>query len=244
MMTEAAFAAALLDPDRPTPDWVVRPDGQPAPKRFAVYRNNVAVGLTEALQTAFPVVRKLVGEAFFAAMAGAFLRDHPPQSRIMMLYGDAFADFLTVFPSVAHLAYLPDVARLEQALRESYHAADAPAIAPDLMAAMPEATLLTSRLTLAPALRLIRSPWPIHAIWRANAQGGPAPQPGAEDVVILRPDFDPSPHLLPTDGGPFIAALLAQATVAEALSAAGPKLDLSAVLTQLLNGRAITGLSP
>lgn len=244
MMTEAAFAAALLDPGRPTPDWVIRPNGQPAPKRFAVYRNNVAVGLTEALQTAFPVVRKLVGEAFFAAMAGAFLRDHPPQSRIMMLYGDAFADFLTVFPPVAHLAYLPDVARLEQALRESYHAADAPAIAPGVLAAMPEATLLLARLTLAPALRLIRSPWPIHAIWRANAQGGPAPQTGAEDVVILRPDFDPSPHLLPAGCGPFIAALLAQATVAEALSAAGPQLDLSAVLTLLLNGRAITGLSP
>ena len=243
MMTEAAFAAALLDPGRPTPDWVVRPDGQPAPKRFAVYRNNVAVSLTEALQTAFPVVRKLVGEAFFAAMAGAFLRDHPPQSRIMMLYGDALADFLTVFPPVAHLAYLPDVARLEQALRESYHAADAPAIAPDVLAAMPEATLHLARLTLAPALRLIRSPWPIHAIWRANAQGGPAPRPGAEDVVILRPDFDPSPHLLPTGGGTFVAALLAGATLTEALSSS-PDLDLPAILTLLLDGGAIVGLSP
>ena len=243
MMTEAAFAAALLDPGRPTPDWVVRPDGQPAPKRFAVYRNNVAVSLTEALQTAFPVVRKLVGEAFFAAMAGAFLRDHPPQSRIMMLYGDALADFLTVFPPVAHLAYLPDVARLEQALRESYHAADAPAIAPDVLAAMPEATLLLARLTLAPALRLIRSPWPIHAIWRANSAGGPAPQPGAEDLLVLRPDLDPAPHLLPPGGGALVAALLAGATLAEALAAAGPALDLSAVLTQLLDGRAMTGIS-
>ena len=64
-MTEAEFAAALLDPGRPTPGFVVGPMGQAAPKRFAVYRNNVAVSQTEALQTAFPVVRKLVGEAFF-----------------------------------------------------------------------------------------------------------------------------------------------------------------------------------
>ena len=243
MMTEAAFAAALLDPGRPTPDWVVRPDGQPAPKRFAIYRNNVAVSLTEALQTAFPVVRKLVGEAFFAAMAGAFLRDQPPQSRIMMLYGDEFADFLSVFPPVAQLAYLPDVARLEQALRQSYHAAEAPAIAPDVLAAMPEATLVRSRLTLAPALRLIRSPWPIHAIWRANGQGGPAPRPGAEDVLILRPDFDPIPKLLPSGGGTFVAALAAGATLAEALSSS-PDIDLPAILTLLLDGGAIVGLSP
>ena len=242
-MTEAAFAAALLDPARPTPDCVVGPLGQPAPKRFAVYRNNVAVGLTEALRTAFPVVRKLVGEAFFSAMAGEFLRRHPPQSRIMMLYGDEFAAFLAGFTPVAHLGYLPDVARLEQAVRESYHAADATPLPPESLAAMPEPALLAARLTLAPALRLIRSPWPVHAIWRANIDGGAAPQPGAEDVVILRPGFDPAPHLLPKGGGSLIAALLTGATLAEALSAAGPSLDLPAFLTLLLDGRAITGVS-
>ncbi len=34
------FAAALLDPARPTPPGVVGPDGDPSHKRFAVYRNN------------------------------------------------------------------------------------------------------------------------------------------------------------------------------------------------------------
>ena len=242
-MMQADFSAALLDPDCPVPESLVGPNGQPATKRFAVYRNTVAVGLTEALQTSFPVVRKLVGEAFFAAMAGVFLRRHPPKSQIMMLYGDAFADFLAVFPPVAHLGYLPDVARLEQALRESYHAADASPIAADALAAIPEATLLASRLTFAPAVRLVCSPWPIHAIWLANAQAGPAPQPGAEDVLLLRPGFDPAPHLLPKGGGAFIATLLQGATLAEALFAAGPGLDLPAVLALLLNGRAITGVS-
>lgn len=128
-MTETEFVAAVLDPSRPVPGFLVRPDGHPPTKRFAVYRNNVAVGLTDTLQTDFPVVRKLVGEAFFDAMAGEFLRRHPPQSRIMMLYGDAFADFLARFPPVANLGYLPDVARLDQALRESYHTADADPIA-------------------------------------------------------------------------------------------------------------------
>ena len=76
----------------------------------------------------------------------------------MMLYGDAFADFLARFPPVANLGYLPDVARLEQALRESYHPADSDPIATGMLATMPKATLLLSRLRFAPALRLIRSP--------------------------------------------------------------------------------------
>ena len=243
-MTETEFVAAVLDPSRPVPGFLVRPDGHPPTKRFAVYRNNVAVGLTDTLQTDFPVVRKLVGEAFFDAMAGEFLRRHPPQSRIMMLYGDAFADFLARFPPVANLGYLPDVARPEQALRESYHAADADPIATGMLATMPEATLLLSRLRFAPALRLIRSPWPIRAIWRANTDGGPPPQPLGEDVLILRSGFDPCPHRLPAGGAAFIAALLARATLAEALSAGDPALDLPAILTLLLDNHAITAVSP
>ena len=37
--------------------------------RFAVYRNNVAVGLSDALAARFPVICRLVGADFFAAMA-------------------------------------------------------------------------------------------------------------------------------------------------------------------------------
>ena len=73
-MTEAEFAAALLDPQRPVPAGLIRPDGTPADRRFAIYRNNVAVGLTEALRAGFPVVEKLVGAAFFAAMVGSCAR--------------------------------------------------------------------------------------------------------------------------------------------------------------------------
>ena len=38
-------------------------------QRFAVYRNNVTVSLTEALAQRFPVIKRLVGEEFFAALA-------------------------------------------------------------------------------------------------------------------------------------------------------------------------------
>ncbi len=242
-MTEAEFATALMDPACPVPSGLVRPDGQPADRRFAVYRNNVAVSLTDALLTAFPVVARLVGQAFFTAMAAVFVRAHPPRSRIMMLYGADFPDFLASFPPVAAFPYLPDVARIEQGLRRSYHAADAE---PLTMAALaiPEAALLAARLTFAPALQLIQSDWPIHAIWHHNTSGGPPPVPGPQDVLILRPDFDPVPQLLPPGGGAFMAQLLSGAPLIDALSATPPDFNLAAVLTMLVNGRAITGLAP
>ncbi|MFN3282537.1 MAG: DUF2063 domain-containing protein [Tabrizicola sp.] len=243
-MSQSAFAQALLDPEAAVPPGLVGPDGQPAPKRFSVYRNNVALSLTSALEAGFPTVRKLVGDAFFAAMAGVFLREHPPRSRLLMLYGAEMPEFLEHFPPVAHLGYLPDVARLDQAMRESYHAADSRPLPEAEFHRLIGEELGALRLTLAPSLRLVRSAWPIVSIWRANTESGPPPRPVAEDALVLRPEFDPRPEPVPPGGGAFVAALLAGQRLGEAVASAGPELDLAANLALLIRGRAITGVSP
>lgn len=240
-MMQAAFAAALLDRDAPVPPGITDPFGAPAPVRFSVYRNNVASSLTRVLEAAFPTVQMLVGEAFFAAMAGAFLRAHPPTSRIMMLYGDALPGWLESFPPVAHLAYLPDVARLDQAIRESYHAADTDPLPEAEFQRLIGDDIVELRLRLAPSTRLIRSQWPVQSIWAANTESGPAPQPGAEAALVLRPTFDPRPHRLSSSDGAFVQALLSGKTLGDSLDQAGAGVDLPAVLALLVAGRAIVG---
>jgi hypothetical protein len=237
------FVQALLNPEAPLPAGLQDPQGRPAPKRFAVYRNNVAVSLTGALESGFPVIRSLLGEDFFTAMAGIFLRAHPPQSPVLMFYGAEMPAFLASFPPVQHLGYLPDIARLELALRESYHAADAAPIAPEALAAIAPETLLASQIHLAPSLRLIRSAWPIHAIWRLNTTGGPKPVMQPEDVVILRPGFDPEPQLLPKGGAQILLALQAGESLAKALEQE-PDCDLNALLGLLISQAAITKVTP
>ncbi len=240
---QGEFGRALLDPGRAAPAGLTDPAGRPAGRRFDVYRNNVTVGLTEALRQPFPTVRKLVGEEFFTAMAQAHLRAHPPRTPVMMFYGADMPEFLERFAPVADLPYLPDVARLELGLRGAYHAADAdPVPAGDLQALAPEA-FMTARLRFAPAVRLVASRWPVVAIWRANMQGAPPPDLGrGEDALILRPGFDPEPHALPPGAAPFAAALIGGASVAEALDRATEAFDLTATLSLFLAGGAITGL--
>ncbi len=243
-MNQTEFRAALLDPDRPVPAGLTDPQGRPAGRRFDVYRNNVTVSLTEALRQAFPVIRKLVGDEFFTAMAREHVRAHPPTSPLMMHYGREMPAFLENFPPVQHLGYLPDIARLELALRESYHAADSAPVAAEALQALSPDALMAARLTLAPALRLVRSRWPIHAIWSANMRGTAAPKAAmAEDVLIARPEYDPELHRLPDGAAPFIAALMGGATVAEALDL-GAEFDLTATLGLLLATRAITAINP
>jgi Putative DNA-binding domain len=242
-MSQSLFAAALLDPDAPVPRGIIDPRGRPAPKRFAVYRNNVASSLIDALKAGFPTLVKLLGEDFFAAMALVFLRAHPPRSRILMLYGDDLPGFLEEFQPVAHLGYLPDMARVDQAMRESYHAADSAPLPDAEFQRLLGQDIASLRLTLAPSLRLVRSRWPIVQIWAANHEGGTGPKPGAEDMLILRAEFDPRPQALPPGGADFIAGLLAGKTLGESLDLGTGQIDLAAILGLLIAGRAIVGVT-
>lgn len=241
MTRDAAFAAALLDPTRPAPDGLRNPFGGPAGKRFDVYRNTVAASLIGALETGFPTVRKLVGPEFFKAMAGVFVRACPPEDPRLALYGGKFPGFLARFAPVARLPYLPDMARLDLGMRQSYHAADA---APLDTAGRDPAAVMGLRPRLAPATLVLSSRFPVFGIWRYNTvAGAERPGPGAEDVLIARPGFDPAPHLLPPGGRALARAFKGRLTLAEALARAMaevPEADPAALLTLFLTSGALT----
>lgn len=238
-VSQRQFAQALLSAEMQVPPGLTDPQGRPAPARFSVYRNNVTASLTRVLQAGFPVVEALVGAEFFRAMVLEFLRQHPPKTRLMMLYGAEFAEFLQDFAPVAQLPYLPDVARLEQSIRESYHTADASPINPARLAGLTPEALLSARLTLAPSLRHIASPYPILSIWQMNRGGGPLASREAQNVVVLRSDFDPEPHLLHPADAPLLRGIARGMTLSAAIDAAPSEADLVRLLTLLLTQHAV-----
>lgn len=239
--TQTAFQAAILDPEAAVPDGVINPDGTPAQKRFNVYRNNVAVSLSDALETAFPVVRKLVGDAFFCAMAGVYLRKHPPKSPLMMFYGDAMPQFLGRFGPAKSIAYLPDIARLELALRHSYHAADATPVDVHALSTRAPDALMSAKLRIAPATQTVSSDYPLHAIYRANTQtDAPKPVMQAESVLITRAAFDPEIHPINAAAATCVAALQKGQSLGQAMATADKTLDLGAILGLLLAQGAVT----
>lgn len=244
IVTQTAFRKGLLDPSTPAPEGLQNPDGAQATKRFDVYRNNVAVSLSDALEAAFPVVRKLVADEFFRAMAGVYIRRFPPSSPLMMYYGEHLPQFLTRFEPTANHRYLPDVARLELGLRTAYHAEDAAPIDGQALAAIAPDDLMALRMTIAPAVQVIQSKdYPIHAIYMANTRSdAPKPEPGAESVLITRPQFDPMLHKISNADATCINALMKGESLGMALAQAGDSLDLGATLGLLLSQRAITEL--
>lgn len=241
---QAAFTKALFDPEQPVPEGLIAPNGRPAGKRFDVYRNNVLASLCDALETAFPVIRKLLGDEFFRAMAGVYARQFPPKSPVLMFYGQDMPRFLETFPPVAHLPYLPDVATLELALIFAYHSRDAaPVSVAEIEEIAPE-DLFRARFKFAPAATIIASDYPIFDLWHMNmTPGAEKPKPVAQDVLVFRPEFDSDLAVLPKGCYQFLAALWNADPLGgafEQAQQAWPQFDLSECIGLLLNTKVIT----
>ncbi|OUS38752.1 DUF2063 domain-containing protein [Rhodobacterales bacterium 56_14_T64] len=245
-LSQSQFTRAMMDASQPVPDGLSDAQNRPAGSRFNVYRNNIAVSLTDAMHAAFPVIAKLLGKENMDGLSGLYLRAHPPSSPVMMFYGEHFPEFLSGMKQLNHLGYLADVAHLELALRRAYHAADTSPIAADALANIAPEALMQSHITLAPSVQVIPSPWPICDIWHFNTtKDAPKPKAEAQDVLITRPEFDPIPHALPAGGASWISALLQGTRFGDAHEATlntTPEFDLGATLTLLLQGGAIINL--
>ncbi len=233
------FAQALLHAERALPAGITTARGTADAARFAVYRNNVHVGLTKALAQRFPVAERLVGTQFFAGMARAYVQDNKPASPLIIAYGDDFPDFIAAFPPACEVPYLADVARLEAAWTCAYHAADAPFLGLARLAALPPEVLPTVRLAAHPSAALVHSPYPVGSIWAAHQEADVAAvsEWRPETVLVVRPDMTVMLHMLPFQDGVFAHEVLAGATLgaaAEIALARQAAFDFGAALVGLL----------
>lgn len=242
-LAQDAFLVALKNPDLPNP-----PGIGGSKDRFNVYRNNVAVSLRDALGETFPIVKQLVGEEFFAGMAQAFVREHLPQTPVLLEYGGAFPRFIERFPPADSLPYLADMARVEWAWLQAYHAADATSLGAETLADVPEDKLDDLKFDTHPSLWLISSEWPVISMWLAH-QGTGAPDlsdlpTGPEHGLIIRPDYDVDVHVISASASRLIDLLADEQTLGTAFAAVADiqNADPSADLVQFFSTGCVVGL--
>ncbi|HEX3497568.1 MAG TPA: putative DNA-binding domain-containing protein [Methylocella sp.] len=247
---QSDFARALRDLDLAVPYGVTSYNSDAPRERFAVYRNNVVVGLVSALEARFPATRKIVGGDFFKGAAKLFAATQPPRSPLMMFYGDAFPAFLADFEPAREVPYLADVARLEAVRTRAYHAADAnPLTRAALSGSLPEA-MAGMRFILHPSVEIVASDYPIVAIWAMNSgeiDVAPITDWRGEDALVSRPGFNVEVHSLPPGAKTFLQNLAAGNPLGEAAAAAlaaNASFDLAANLAALFAGLAIEITNP
>jgi hypothetical protein len=242
--TQKSFAHALLDHSAPAPRDM---RGTHSERRFAIYRNNVAMGLFSALSARYPVVKRLVGDEFFGELSRRYIAVAPPRSPIMLCYGETFPDFINKFEAARPVPYLAAVARIEMARGLAYHAADATPIGANDFAALPPRQLAELRLTLHPSVSVVASPYPIFSIWNVNQSRAPVVPVmpwAAEAALIARPVHAVEVTKLRTGEAIFLQTLAQGDTVAEAFDAAladAPSFDVAQGLALLIKARIVTG---
>jgi hypothetical protein len=238
---QAEFRSHVLGGEAPALAAVACGPASIAPAaRLQVYRNHVVVSLTAALAATFSAVERLVGEAFFRAMARAYIVANPPGGPCLVEYGETFPGFIAQYDPARALGYLADVARLEWAINEVLHAPRGPAVSAAELAAVPADRGADIRLRLHPAVRVLESPWPVRRIHQAAAADDTQlvdADAGPDRVLVFRSHEDVAMAEVGPGGAAFYAALTVRTSLeaaAEAGLRADPAFDLAVTLQQAL----------
>jgi hypothetical protein len=194
-------------------------------RRIQIYRNNLFVTLTDALRAVYPVLEKLVGDGFFRFAAHEFIHRYPSHQGNLHRFGHEFAKFLGDFAPAQGHAYLPDVAQLEWAQHEVYHAAEHAPLEPRALTAIDADRYESLRFNLHPARRLLRSTYPVVRIWEVNQPDFDGDQtvdlsvPG-DCVLVLRINGEIEFHSLAPAEYRFLATISKGNTLGQAVAAA------------------------
>lgn len=186
------FGHALRDPEAPPPP--ARASGLSTARRLQVYRHNTESALLAALETVYPVTRRLVGEEFFTAAGLEYIRLNPSHSGNIQDYGGALPLFLAEFDPAGSLPYLSDVAALEW--RRLQTALAPPHVPMDLvaLAAVPAELQPELHFHHQPAARALCSRFPILTLWEfcqaEDPQGELKLDGPGECVLFARPGLD------------------------------------------------------
>ena len=156
-----------------------------------IYRNNYYGNLQDALAGAYPVINQLVGNDFFRFMARQFIAQYPACNANLHCFGAELANFLTTFSPAQKLVYLADVAVLEWACHCAYFAEDAVISDIGKLAQISPERYSDLIMRIHPACRVVRSPYPISAIWHAHQPGESSDfqidlNSGASNVLVSR----------------------------------------------------------
>jgi hypothetical protein len=118
----------------------------------------------------YAAIRRILGPGAFSDLVERYVGVFPSRSWDLARVGERLPGFLELDRLSIELPFLPDLATLEQAVSRAFVAADAEPLAwTDLAAREPE-EVASLRLALLPGVALVRSVWPLHALWTCRLE--------------------------------------------------------------------------
>jgi hypothetical protein len=168
---QSSFAAAVFSGGEAPGEFLSCCTGSQVERGLQAYRNSVLANLAGAVRMSYPVLQRIVGQAFLDAAIRHYVLERPSTSGDLNAYGGDFDAFIDAYEPAAELPYLPDVARLEWQVQCLYGMADAPAQDLALLASTQPEHWGDLHFRLDPAHTVLASHWPLARIWDVNQPG-------------------------------------------------------------------------
>jgi hypothetical protein len=130
-------------------------------EQLEIYREQFWLRHTSSLVEDFPGLGGILGQEDWEKLAEQYLREVAPDSYTLRDLGARLAEVIERASWLPHRALCLDMARLELAYIEVFDALDTPPLAPERLAAIPEAAFADARLVIAPSVRLLSLRYPV-----------------------------------------------------------------------------------
>ena len=204
-------------------------DAATARIRLGAYAGGYPARLEEALSEAFPALHHLLGGPTFHRLVQRYLPAVPAGIYNLNDVGTPLPAWLAGDEIARAMPLAPDLARLELAVQQAFHAT--------LLAPFDPAPLSTwgaddweqAIVRFQPGVSLVRSPWPVHDVWQARTQPRDTidlvVENRPQDVLVARSGYRVTPAVV----APEQAAVLERLLGGERLGAALSALEASAV---------------
>jgi hypothetical protein len=156
-----------------------------ASQRVGIYADAYFYRLLECLGEDFPATLAVLGADNFAALVKGYLLEYQPTEPSILYAGLYLAGFLNNHPFGERWPFIAELARLERAVLDVFHAADAPALDIESLRAVPSEEWPDVKLRTHPAVEIVHSEWRIADVLHTVEQGKEWKHPEHEKASVL-----------------------------------------------------------
>jgi hypothetical protein len=154
-------------------------------ERVDIYANMYFYRLLEVLQEDFPATLAILGADRFHNLVTGYLIEYPPEHFSIMHAGRHLADFLRDHPLREEFPFIADLARMERALIEVFHGADAAPLDAEQMRAIAPENWPSIRLGLHSAIEILQLGWKVPEVVRAVECGEERRTPARDNINVM-----------------------------------------------------------
>jgi Putative DNA-binding domain len=153
--------------------------------RIDIYATAYFCRLLDCLHEEFPATLAVVGPDNFAALARDYLLQYPPSEPSINHAGRYLAGYLRNHRLARQWPFITELATLERAILDVFHAADAPTLSVEGLRMIPPQRWPELELRAHPAVRIVHGEWRVADVLSAVESGDEWSLPAHERAVMI-----------------------------------------------------------